>query len=146
MACPVAAPPAPPAHQGEVEPACEEQELAVVMFRLQIHAEKLWHAGQAANWPLADFYLHELEEGLEELEASCDVEGGQAVGPLGKTMTHGPQEALEAVVDAGNAAAFASAYDDMLAACNGCHTATAHGFVRIQVPTGHSLTNQDFRP
>ena len=48
-------PPPPPPPEPPVE-------IADIMAAFQRHANKLYFAGQSANWKLADFYIEEIEE------------------------------------------------------------------------------------
>lgn len=130
-------------HPHEHDATAEEPvELAVLMFRFQVHAEKLWHAGQAGNQPLAGFYLHELEETLEEIEHAGLVEDGHDLSAMSISMLGPPLEATERAVDEGGD--FAAAYEQLVAGCNACHVASDHGFVVITVPTGSALSHQSF--
>ncbi|MEM7354326.1 MAG: hypothetical protein AAF657_26205, partial [Acidobacteriota bacterium] len=49
-----------------LEPATETVELATLMGDMQRHSAKLGFAIQGKNQPLAQFYLEELHEVLEE--------------------------------------------------------------------------------
>ena len=63
----------------------EELEVAVLMQRFQWNVNKLYFAGMANNKPLANFYLHELEESMEELAEHPIEENGQRLdGAPGK--------------------------------------------------------------
>ncbi len=55
----------------------EELEVAVLMQRFQWNVNKLYFAGMAGNKPLAGFYLHELEESMEDLAEHPIEENGQ---------------------------------------------------------------------
>jgi hypothetical protein len=54
-------------------------------------------------------------------------------------------EDLEDVVEAGEWTAADTRFADMLRACNACHVATHHGYVRIVPATGNPFA-QDFSP
>src|SRR5213593_2269437 len=41
--------------------------LGEIMTLQQMRHLKLWFAGQAGNWPLADYELDELKEGFEDI-------------------------------------------------------------------------------
>src|SRR5260370_33949928 len=45
--------------------------LGEFMSGIQTHHAKLWFAGQNQNWPLADFEIHEIQEGLEDIQKFC---------------------------------------------------------------------------
>ena len=119
-------------------------ELAYHMAYLERYADKLHAAGAAENWPLAGFYLHEIEETAETVAAEDHVEDGVALAPLVETMLLPAVERAEGA--AGDAAAFDAAYRGLVASCNSCHAASGHAFVRIAVPERSAYLNQDFRP
>jgi hypothetical protein len=52
-----------------------EVEISPFMLRLQLYADKLYFAGQGANWELAQFYLEEIEETAEALIDQHVMEG-----------------------------------------------------------------------
>lgn len=116
------------------------------MAYFQRYADKLYFAGTASNWELADFYAHELEETAEGIEAADYVEDGVEIAPLLASLFTEPLESVEAAVDAQDAEAFRRAYAGLVTACNTCHGATEHGFVRIIVPEESGYPNQAFAP
>ncbi len=134
------------AAEGHNEEEEHEVELAALMLRMQIHADKLYFAGNVSNWPLTNFYLHELEETLEEIAEAKITEDGFAVSDAVQGFMGKPIEAMEAAAKTKDAAAFGTGYEQMVTACNGCHTASKHGFIVIQRPTRPIFTNQRFEP
>lgn len=119
-------------------------ELAYHMAYLERYADKLHAAAAEGNWPLAGFYLHEIEETAEAVVAEHHVEDGVALAPLVETMLLPAVARAEAA--GGDGAAFEAAYRGLVVACNDCHAATGHAFVRIAVPDRSGYPNQDFRP
>lgn len=71
----------------------EEVELAVLMGQMQYHSAKLGYAIAGKNPPLVQFYLHELEEVLEEVKTVDTYEGMPIGAPSGIIL----QPALEAL-------------------------------------------------
>lgn len=120
----------------------EEFELADVMFKLQRHFNKLWFSGMNSNWPLASFYVHELEEALEELEDARVMEEGQNISELAKMMTHHIIEDIEHSLANKNREEFKNSYHTMINACNACHVITKHEFVVIKTPEKPAFDNQ----
>ncbi len=41
--------------------------LGDLMSGIQVHHAKLWFAGQNENWKLAEFELHEIDEGVDDI-------------------------------------------------------------------------------
>ncbi len=128
--------------------AAEEKryEVAPAMGDMQRFAEKLYFAGAAGNWPLADFYLHEIEETTAEIIKENVVDEGVPVGAFMRTMFPPSLEGVEGAIRARNAQQFAPAYEAMLSSCNACHQSTGHGFVKITTPRQMTYENQDYRP
>jgi len=117
-----------------------------LMIELGMRHATLWFAGEAANWGLADYLIHEMEELLEEIEAVHPVYRDVQVALLLREMTHPAVEALTAAVEEGDRAAFASAFDQLTVACNSCHLASDRGAIVIQRPTAPPYTNLRFPP
>jgi hypothetical protein len=113
--------------------------LGEIMTLQQLRHIKLWFAGRAGNWPLADYELGELNEGFEDVGKLL---GGDIVD---KNVGAALQD-LQKIVDAKNAGAFAAAYDRVSAGCNNCHRALDHSFIAIQRPTLLPYSDQNFAP
>ena len=110
----------------------------VMAFQQERHF-KLWFAGRAGNWPLADYELGELNEGFEDVSKLL---GGDIIEKnVGATMKD-----LQKIVDDKNAAGFAAAYDRLSAGCNSCHRTLDHAFIAIQRPTVLPYSDQNFAP
>jgi len=120
--------------------------LHTLMVDLGIRHASLWFAGDAENWPLADYMVHELEELVEDIEELHPVYREVQVAALLGEMTHPAVEALEDAVEEEDRAAFVEAYDRLTAACNACHTASDRAALVIQRPTAPPLTNLRFSP
>jgi hypothetical protein len=106
----------------------------------------LWSAGNAGNWPLADYVLHELGEVIEDIETLHPVYDGIAVAALLGEMTTPALDRLDAAVDAGDHEGFVVAYDQLTQACNACHIASDRAALRIVRPSGPPMTNLQFQP
>ncbi len=128
------------------KPVSQDVELAPLMLRFQVHADKLWFAGTAENWPLATFYGHELQETLQEIEASNLVDRGVAVSKLAGPMFGPTLESVRDTLAKKDSSAFRQRYEALLGACNACHAATRHPFIKIKVPTAPGMSNQQFAP
>ena len=113
--------------------------LGEIMALQQMRHIKLWFAGHAGNWPLADYEIGELNEGFDDVN---ELLGGTIV----EQHVGGPIAALEKAIEAKDSAAFTSAFDSLSAGCNACHHALDHGFIVIQRPTLLPYSNQLFTP
>ena len=117
--------------------------LAILMERMQTYTHKLQLSVEARNEQLANFYLHELEETSEYVAENIPHYHDYPVGPLVREMLLPMIEELEEAVEAGEWTAADTRFADMLRACNACHVATQHGYVRIAPATGNPFA-QDF--
>jgi hypothetical protein len=125
----------------QVEPAGEPDlpRLGDIMVLQQMRHIKLWFAGSAANWPLADYEIDQLDDGFD---AATKLLGGDIVRQhVGEAMSE-----LKKSVDGKDSAAFAIAFDKLSSGCNACHHTLDHGFIVIQRPRLLPYSNQDFAP
>jgi hypothetical protein len=120
--------------------------LADLMLLVQIRHAKLWLAGDATNWELANFAVHEMEEGLEGAAGLYPAYKDAPIGKMiGDTMK-APIEEVEKAIQARSRAAFIGAFDRLTEACNACHQASNHAFIVIRRPAGSPIPNQTFAP
>jgi hypothetical protein len=113
--------------------------LGEIMSVQQMRHIKLWFAGNAANWPLADYEIGELNEGFNDVRK---LVGNDIVDQhVGK-----PIEALQKAIDGKDRKAFIAAFDSLSAGCNACHKTLDHGFISIQRPAMLPYSNQNFVP
>jgi hypothetical protein len=116
------------------------------MIDLGLRHALTWFAGDAENWPLADYMVHELEELTEDIEELHPVYRDIQVAMLLREMTTPAVEALESSVEARDHTAFVAAFDRLTAACNHCHVATEREAIVVQRPTAPPVTNLRFTP
>jgi hypothetical protein len=113
--------------------------LGEIMSLQQMRHIKLWFAGRAGNWPLADYEIDELKEGFDDVT--------KLVGPeVVKQNMGAPMAALQKAIDAKDNAAFTTAFDQLTVGCNACHRALGHAFIAIRRPTELPYSNQTFAP
>src|ERR1700690_4247644 len=70
-----------------------------IMALQQMRHVKLWFAGRAGNWPLADYEIGELNEGFEDVNKLL---GGDTVDKA----VGAPIQALQKIIDNKDRAAF----------------------------------------
>lgn len=113
--------------------------LGEIMSLQQMRHIKLWFAGNAANWPLADYEIGELGEGFNDVRKLLgDDIVDQHVGK--------PIEALQKTIDGKDRKGFIAAFDNLSAGCNACHKTLDHGFISIQRPAMLPYSDQNFVP
>lgn len=122
----------------------EEPELAEYMSSLHYYSQKLILAVANENEPLADFYLHEMEELAEEIEREVPEYEGHPIGELTRTMLVPPIEAVEEPLPGGDWERASAHLEELVQSCNSCHEATDHGFIQITAEPVEAF-NQDFR-
>jgi hypothetical protein len=116
--------------------AGDDIELVRYMGKLQYMAHKTALAIDARNQPLASFYVHEIEELIEYLEA-VESYDDYAIGSLVKSHLVSPFEALEDGVKAGDWEGASKRFDELVASCNSCHETTDHAYIRIHRSTAN---------
>jgi hypothetical protein len=113
----------------------DEDDLIGLMGALQKYTHKLQLSLDHGNRELAGFYIHEIEETLEEI-GEIDEYDGHPVGRLSSSMMIPRIEAIDAALenaaDTGVLSAAGREFDRLVDACNACHTATGHGFIVIR--------------
>ena len=120
--------------------------LGEIMTLQQMRHLKLWYAGQAGNWPLADYELDELKEGFEDIVKYHPTHDDVPTGTMATAVVDGEVAALNKVIGAKDRKQFTAGFDKLTAACNACHQSTKHAFIVVQRPTGNPDTNQAFAP
>lgn len=116
-----------------------------LMSALQLRHAKLWHAGQAENWDLAAFELHEIEESFERVARWHPEEEGLPVAPTLAAHMHMAADTLQRSVAQRDRQAFELAFDEFTRGCNGCHQTMKHGFIVIRRPIADPVGNQAWK-
>lgn len=116
-----------------------EADIGEIMVLQQMRHIKLWFAGRAGDWPLADYEIDKLKEGFADVDKLI---GGdtvqQAVG------VH--IDALQKAIEVKDREAFMRGFDRLSAGCNSCHRLLDHAFIAIQRPALQPYSNQSFAP
>jgi hypothetical protein len=100
---------------------------------------KLWFAGRAGNWPLADYEIGKLKDGFDDVDKLI---GGNTVGKA----VGAPIAAIEKAIESKDKDSFTRAFDQLTAGCNSCHHTLDHAFIVIQRPAVVPYGNQSFAP
>lgn len=115
--------------------------LGDLMSGIQVHHAKLWFAGQNENWKLAEFELHEIDEGVEDIR---NYQGARKESQLIDTLSPAMAR-VRAAVKQRDADEFAKSYAALTTACNDCHRATNFEFNVVKTPDRPPFDNQDFK-
>lgn len=111
--------------------ASEEGHFVEKMSHLQYFSHKTALAIDNKNKPLAAFYVHELEEYIEDA-AKVKSYDGHPVGKLIGSMLMPSFGKFEAAVKSGDWNNASARFDELLQSCNSCHEQTGHGFINIE--------------
>ena len=130
------------------DPAKEQHgpNLIDFMITIQNHHAKLWYAGNARNWELADYQVDELKETLEDAGKLIPDYKGVPVRSMIDNLAMPPIEGIEGAIKAKDLTKFVAAYDKLTSACNSCHEGSKRSFIVIQRPAGTAFPNQSFAP
>jgi hypothetical protein len=113
---------------------------------IQPRHAKIMLAGREANWPLATYELHQLQEALDRVVQTWPRWKGLPLGGMVEAVEKGPMAAVAEAIDAKDNAQFVKAFGQLSEGCNACHQAANVGFVVIRAPDASSFPDQDFRP
>jgi len=113
--------------------------LSEIMVQQQMRHIKLWFAGDAGNWPLADYEIDHLKDGFDDVAKLLG--GDLAQQHVGDAISR-----LEKAVESKDHEAFVSGFDRLSAGCNGCHRTLDHAFIVIQRPILLPYGDQNFSP
>lgn len=119
---------------------------AEFMIFTQIRHAKLWVAGDARNWDLADYQIDELKEGLEDAVKYFPTYKEMPVGQMIEAVMKAPIADMEGAIKARDRTKFVAAFDKLTGACNTCHQSAKRAFIVIQRPTVAPYSNQSFAP
>jgi len=121
------------------------------MADVGFHFTNLWFAGQADNWPLAQFYSDEVRSHLRWavriIPKRKDAEGREIdlVGILGGLETSTIKNLAETIKEK-DKDKFTSAYKLQLEGCMACHRATNKPYLRLHIPERPDAGIVEFRP
>jgi hypothetical protein len=128
--------PTPQAAHAETDSEAHEDEhaeLALHMAHVQRWTHKAALAIEARNQPLADFYVHELDETVGTIQEEVPTYEGYAIAQLTGELLQPQIDTLAQVLDGGDWPTIDARLREVAAACNTCHATTDHGFIHIQV-------------
>ena len=120
--------------------------LGEFMLSAQARHAKLWFAGNAQNWDLADYLIDELKEGLDDAAKFVPTLKGLPIGTMVGSIMDTPVEEVEKAVKAKDRNRFVASFDKLTEACNACHQAANRPFIVIQRPASLTYPNQSFAP
>lgn len=124
-------------------------ELGQQMLLLELRHDRLWWAGEAGNWNLAYYMAGELGEavqGIVETNGDAAELQPQKLSEVMPAMLNVPLKNLMDAIGAHDKAKFAKAYDELSAACTGCHRVAGNPMLVIQRPKTPTLDDLRYAP
>lgn len=96
-----------------------------LMGQIQTHHAKLWFAGKNKNWSLADFEIHELQEGMEDITIFQKNRKETALIP-----TMNPYiDSLQLTIKNRDKKRFKIQFKALTDLCNSCHKDTGYEYI-----------------
>lgn len=113
-------------------------------------ADKVYLAGEAGNWELANWYTWKLTKATLPVKAGKVAEyrsvDSYDIAELTGQMLDPAIEGLNEAIAAEDIALFRSRHEALRTACNACHQVTHHGYVQVVVPERSAYPGQRFEP
>ncbi len=113
---------------------------AAVMTKVGYHFTNLYIAVQKENWPLADFYLGETINNIKWAVRTKPIRKDSAgrdidLGAIAQAIENTQFKDLKEAIAAKDKQRCGAVYEQTLAACYGCHTASGKPYLRLQKPS-----------
>lgn len=121
--------------------------LGEIMGYIQVRHAKLWFAGQAENWNLAQYELEELEEGFTDIKSMHRIHEKlpkPSAVMIDETMST-PIKGLRQSIAVKNISQFNLSYQLLTNACMACHTASGVTYIKLAIPTNPPYSNQTYK-
>ena len=123
-----------------------------IMMDVQWHWTNLWFAGQAKNWPLAQYYFNESRNHIRWLitkspvirSSGPDREDVNIEGIFGGIDTSSLAD-VRTAIERKDSVKFAAAYKTMLESCYSCHKSVGRPYLRPMIPKAsmQAILNMD---
>ncbi|HET7557860.1 MAG TPA: hypothetical protein VFK08_07275 [Rhodanobacteraceae bacterium] len=126
-----------------------QPELGNQMLLLELRHDRLWWAGEAGNWNLAYYMAGEMGEAIQGIvESNGDAAElqPQKLSEVMPAMLDAPLKNLMEAIGTHDKAKFARAYDDLSAACTGCHRVAGNPMLVVQRPKTPLLDDLRYAP
>ena len=126
-----------------------QPELGNQMLLLELRHDRLWWAGDAGNWNLAYYMAGEMGEavhGITETNGDAAELQPQKLSEVMPAMLNAPLKELMDAIGTHDKAKFVKAYDDLSAACTGCHRVAGNPMLVIQRPRTKLLDDLRYAP
>jgi hypothetical protein len=116
----------------------------LMIATIQPRHRRLWQAAQKKDWDFAAYELGNLHGAFKRIGEAHPTANDTSFPQMVASVTDQPFTELTAAIKSKDETAFSKAYADLTDGCNSCHQALNHGVVMIRVPSGASVSDQDF--
>ena len=124
-----------------------------IMMDVQWHWTNLWFAGQAKNWPLAQFYFNETRQHIQWLtrksptirSAGPDREPVDVLSIFNAIDTSSLAD-VKTAIEKKDSTKFAATYKVMLESCYSCHKSVGRPYLRPMIPKAVVQSALNFDP
>ena len=123
---------------------------SVAMADVSFHWSMLWFAGQAKNWPLANYYYSEARNHVRWLIRINPMPKGPDGMPVDlkgifDAIDTSTFAAVKAAIDKKDGAQFPVVYKAALESCYSCHKSVGRPYLRPQIPktVPQTIVNMD---
>lgn len=119
-------------------------ELADAMGQLQTYLHKYALALDAENHELATFYFHEVRAASDGIKENIPGYEGYDIARFMRLFLDPTIEPVETELAGRNWEQARQNTIELVDACNSCHNATSHGFIKVTPGFSNNPYNQDF--
>jgi hypothetical protein len=120
------------------------------MMDVDYQFTNLWFAGQAENWPLADFYLRETVShigwAIRVRPVRPTQNGPLELQPIFDTMRNFSLAEAGNAIETQDKAAFEAAYAHVIEECHACHVAAEKPYLQPHIPEEPATRIIDMTP
>lgn len=120
--------------------------VGAMMGSVQLHVAKLYFAGEAKNWKLAEFEIHEIEENLEKAATLRPGDNGVQLTGVFDAFERTQLAEMKKAIKQEDLKAFRRLYVESIEVCNSCHVSTGRPYLVITPPTAPPVPNQQWAP
>jgi hypothetical protein len=123
--------------RAEVAKLRSGQSLASAMRDIDYHAQNLFFAGRASNWPLANYYWQNT---LTHMRLAADLPAPAGKQPavdfkaIQQSIENSPSMQVGQAIDRKDVVLFQNRYRSLLEGCYACHKAADKPFLRPRMP------------
>ena len=110
-----------------------------MMVVTQLRHFKLWYAGTAENWPLANYELAQIRFSIEDVKNMYPKYYASDMTAMGAAA-----DELDRAIKTEDYVKFSNAFTKLTSECNSCHEAADVGFIKIREPKLSPLETSPF--